>query len=352
MTQQNNTGVGNTPDWVTMSDPNEGAFSVQMPGGWQNQAALIRIHDQIRNRVVSQSQDGGTFLFMGDPELPSFIEPGGMPATNPMTQVHPFVPADAFFQQYVQQRYGKMPGFAITSVGPSPTFERFAQEGARKHGMQTWVTTVRICFDYVDRGTTMHAILHGTSLSFGQFWMPDVAGILTRGNPTRFEEMLFWMASSYQTNPQWRQNSDNRHAQRMAEIQTNHQSAMSAMQTGHQGRMNAIQQAGAANTQMFNDRMAQIDVNHQAFMNTIHQPTASPYQSDSSHERFLNYIKDENTVVDQSGQSYQVTTGQDRYYVNKSDNTYIGTDSTVEREDLRSRFGVNPDNYEETKIKR
>jgi hypothetical protein len=57
-------------------------------------------------------------------------------------------------------------------------------------------------------------------------------------------------------------------------------------------------------------------------------------------------------VVDPGGQTYQVGTWQDCYYVDKTDNTYIGTDSTVERDDLRSRFGVNPDSYEETRIRK
>jgi hypothetical protein len=48
----------------------------------------------------------------------------------------------------------------------------------------------------------------------------------------------------------------------------------------------------------------------------------------------------------------QVEAGQDQYFRNKSDNTYIGTDSTKELEDLRRIMGLNPDDYENVKIKR
>lgn len=350
-------------NWITITDPNEGAFTVQMPKGWQNQAYLIRPHDQVRSVVTSRHPDGGAFLFMGDPNLPSFLEPssvpGGMPMmySNPLTQVRPHVTADAFFPGYVRERYGRMPGFRVTASGPSPRVERLANDNARKRGMNAWVTTVQIAFEYTgDNGVTTHALLHGTTLSFGTVWVPDASGILTRDDPARYDDMLLWMASSYKTNPHWRQSQDNIHAQRMAQGAANHQSAMAAMQSGHQARMNAIHQAGEANTRMFDERQAQMDVSHQSFMNTIHQPTSPAYtgdggQGDASHQRFVNYINDQETVVGQTGEEYQVETGHERYYVNKHDNTYVGTDSTVGREDLRSHFGLNSDAYEETKIK-
>lgn len=357
MSEQENSPGGNSPGWLTISDGNENAFTLQMPGGWQNQAALVRVYDQVRNAVTSRSPDGGTLLFVGDPSLPTFLEPGTMPATSPMTQVHPFVPADVFFRQNVCQRYGHRTGFHLTSIGPSPAFERFLQDGARKHGGNIGITAARIAFDYINNGVTMHTLLHGISLSYGEFWIPDASGIITRGDPTRFEDMLIWMAGSYQTNPQWRQNQDQQHAQKMIQIQTNHQSAVSAMQSGHQGRMDAIRQTGAANTQIFHERQAAIDANHQAFRNAIRQPVYNAYSGDggqngASHERFINYIRGEETVVGAGGQNYQVEAGQDRYYVNASDNTYIGTDGAVERDDLHARFGVNPEGYEEARVRK
>jgi hypothetical protein len=361
--------TGNTADWITMTDPNEGAFSVQMPRGWQNQAFQVRPYDQVRSVVNSRSPDGSVYLFLGDPNLPTFMDPsqmygGMMPFGNPLSQVHPYIPADAFFSQYAQQRFGQSPGFQINSAGPNPMLERAAHEKARQRGMNVWVTSISISFQFSDNGTPVNGLLHGLNISFGNIWVPDVSGILTTGDPAQYNEMLMHMSASYQTSAQWRQQQDNLHAQRMNQINANHQSAMASMQAGHAARMDAIQQFGAANTQMWQERQSQNDAMHQSFIDSIRQTPASVYDSgasgspgytdysDASHQRFLNTIKEENTVVDQSGQTYQVESGHERYYINKRDNSYIGTDSTTDQHHLRAKFGVNPDDYEEVKIKR
>jgi hypothetical protein len=112
------------------------------------------------------------------------------------------------------------------------------------------------------------------------------------------------------------------HNQNMAWIQ---QSAQR-----HQQRMQAIQAQGDASTRAFNDRMASMD---------------------SSHRGFLNYINDENTVVGSSGKVLQVDNGYQRYFVHKTNNTYVGGDITMDLDKLR-KFNLNPDDYEEVKVKK
>jgi hypothetical protein len=356
-------------NWVTMTDPNEGAFRVQMPRGWQNQALQVRPYGQVRSVVNARSPDGSVYLFMGDPNLPTFTEPspmygGMMPFSNPLAQVHPYVPAEAFFADYLRQRFGRNAGFSLLGQAPNPTLERAAHEKARERGGTVHVTAITLTFRFHDNGTPVNGLLHGMTISFGSIWVPDVSGILTTGDPAQYNEMLHYMTHSYQTSAQWRQMQDNLHAQRMHQIQTDHNSAIAAMQAGHAARMDAIHQFGATNTQMWQERQAQNDAMHQSFMDSIRQTPASVYDSgtgggsgyagahDAAHQRFLNTIKEENTVVDQSGQTYQVESGHERYYINRRDNTYIGTDSATEQHHLRTRFGVNPDDYEEVKIRR
>jgi len=47
---------------------------------------------------------------------------------------------------------------------------------------------------------------------------------------------------------------------------------------------------------------------------------------DVQHRQFLNYINDENTVQNTSGQTFQVDDGYYRYWMNTVDNTYVGGD--------------------------
>lgn len=362
---QNRPGGNEVTEWVLVTDPVEGAFSVQMPRGWQNQASSVRPHGQYRSVISSRNPGGDTILFMGGSDLPSFVEPSAPTAFlaggNPLSLVHTYLPADQFLPRFVQQRYGQAPGFRITGAGPNPVLEHLTRETAQKKGIQARISAARVTFEYQEYGATVRGVIHGTTLGMGDIWVPDISGILTTGDPAPYGSILFEMVRSYQTNPQWRQQQDNAHAQAMTGIQQESQSRMAAMQAGHEARMNAIHQAGAVNTQIHQGRMAQSEAAHQSFMQNLRStPTtassggyadATEVYSDASHRRALNYIRDEETVVDSSGQTYRVETGYERYYLNLRDNTYIGADSLTERDDLR-KWGVNPEDYEEVRIRR
>lgn len=364
MTEQGGMGTGRgseTIEMVTMVDPNENSFSLQMPKGWRNQAFLVRNQGMERRVVQAVSPDGGTTIFMGDPNMPNFQEPtpfmdfnNPLLHMNPMSRVHPYVPAEPFFMDYVRGRYGMAPGFRITGSSPNPTIEQSVYAEMQRAGMHCLVTAVTIAFEYIDNGRPVRALLFGSTTKFDNLWIVDVGGIATAGDPNRYTDLYFHMGRTMQTNPQWRQQQNMLHQQRMGQIRADGQAWMNVMQQGHQQRMDNIQQAGEANTRQWQERQAANDIAHQQFIDYINSPTAGvnpTAQDDFSHRRFLNYINEENTVVDSSGNTYQVDGSHERYYVNKNNNTYIGTDSTTEREDLRKR-GVNPDDYEEVRIRR
>jgi hypothetical protein len=73
---------------------------------------------------------------------------------------------------------------------------------------------------------------------------------------------------------------------------------------------------------------------------------------DAMQQSRVNPIREEHTVAGADGGTYQVDAHHERYFVNKWDNTYIGTGATTDRNDLRRNYGVNPDDYEEVKIVR
>jgi hypothetical protein len=75
-------------------------------------------------------------------------------------------------------------------------------------------------------------------------------------------------------------------------------------------------------------------------------------QDDAMQQSRVNAIREEHTVLGSDGTTYQVDSHHERYYVNKRDNTYIGAGATMERNDLRKAFGVNPEDYEEVRIVR
>lgn len=358
-----NSGGSSGIDTVTVADPNENAFTIQMPRGWNNQAFLMRTPDSYRSLVVAQSPDGNTTLFIGDPHLPQFVEPtpdlypGSFMAQYlpPHIRLQSFVPAEPFFVNDLRQRYGQVPGFRIIEVAPSPALEQKVRAETQKQGINAPVTTVRISFEYLQNGSPRHGILNGVTYSLGIVWVASVSGVMTTEDPVRWNAFLLKMESSQQTNPQWLQQQQNLHHQTMASMEQQNRNiqAQTHLNTmNHQTRMNAIHQTGAASTQRWHEQQAQNDASHQSFMNTMRERNAPTSDNLNSHERFLNVIKEENTVVDQSGTSYQVDGHHERYFVNTRDNTYIGTDSNTELNDLRTRMGIDPDGYEEAKIKK
>lgn len=101
----------------------------------------------------------------------------------------------------------------------------------------------------------------------------------------------------------------------------------------NQNEMNRESQSWAAHNQKMNARQQQFDAQQQAFKQkseAINSSIMASYNdrnaaSDRSHNRFVNYIKDENTVVNQhDGKRYQVQTGSDQYWMNDQ-GQYIGT---------------------------
>ena len=70
---------------------------------------------------------------------------------------------------------------------------------------------------------------------------------------------------------------------------------------------------------------------------------------DVQHRQFLNYINDENTVQNTSGQTFQVDDGYNRYWMNTVDNTYVGGDINF-GESQPVEMGLDPGTYEEVQI--
>jgi len=65
--------------YVTWRDPNEGAFTLEVPQGWQVSGGLYRFHAvDVRPDVQIVSPDGGMFFRIGDQDVPPFTTPNSM----------------------------------------------------------------------------------------------------------------------------------------------------------------------------------------------------------------------------------------------------------------------------------
>jgi hypothetical protein len=258
-----------------------------------------------------------------------------------------------YFPGYVQQKFGRLPGFKLLGTQPDPTAEAKLRDKFAAAGVNMFPTVANVSFSYTEAGKAMNALVIGSTVDSGGFWMAHVSGISTTGIAKDYVPMLDAMGRSHQMNPAWQAQQNQLHQQRMAQMQAfsqqmtaQHNRNMAAIQQSaqsHQQRMQALWAQNDANVKGFNDRMAAQDANMKGFSDR----TAS---GDDQQRRFLNYINEENTVLDSSGKSFQVDSSYQRYFINKNDGTYVGGDIRMDVDKLRT-LGLNPDDYEEAKIK-
>jgi hypothetical protein len=333
-----------TTSTVTMRDPVEDSFTVEVPEGWDSVAYSSGAFDVHRNVVSTVSPDGKTVMFVGDPRIPFYWEPSSVTDIFRQTvdafdfyEIQQFQPSESYVPDYVTRKFGELPGFEITSVGPEP--ELLAQlEKSLIEGAGFSATAAEVRFTYEASGTPINAIVVGWALSGGQAWTTDVYGLATDRNPDDYRPMLDAMASSVTTTPEWSARSQANHEQTMAQIQAfgeeltrQHNANMAWIQqsaAAHQSRMQAIWAQGDASMQSYYDRMDSMD---------------------HTQRDFLNYINEEETVSGGSTGTRQVATGATNYWVNKYDGTYVGGDINFGESQLRE-IGLNPDDYEQVTV--
>ncbi len=119
---------------VLVTDPVENAFSIRMPAGWKNEAYLYRVYDITRTVATSASPDGRTVLFIGDPKMPNYIVPdeyfneqSPLANINPLSKVAQFIPAEEYFENYVNEKFGKLDGFRITGTTANPIYKQISR---------------------------------------------------------------------------------------------------------------------------------------------------------------------------------------------------------------------------------
>jgi len=124
----------------------------------------------------------------------------------------------------------------------------------------------------------------------------------------------------------------------------------------NQNEMNRKSSSWAAHRQRMSAQQSQFDAQQAAFKEkseSINKSIMANYDSqnaasDRNHNRFLNYIKDENTVANpKDGNRYQVQTGSNQYYMNEN-GQYIGTNDP--NYDPNRNQGTNNQTWNEVEI--
>jgi len=348
LTTKQPSGPSDVPtEFINISDPVENCFTVDVPKDWHNRGYSSRAYDIHREVVTCVSPNSDTVLFLGDPNIPQYWAPNsGNPFVDQFCEMHPLMElstyqsAEDYFPKYATKKFGKLTNFKITGVETNEELLGELRRVFAQHGFDaSQAAVVDLKFSYEDEGKTMNGLIIGSTINSGGFWMADVYGISTSNDVETYRATLLKIARSKKTNPEWTALQNQKHEERMAQMRA-HQEMMNRQ---HAQNMQWIQNSAQRHQQ----RMQAIWAANDASMQSYYDRSAS---SDLQHQRFLNTINEESTVVGSSGEVRQVDNSYQRYYINKSDNTYVGGDIRFNDDSIR-KLGLNPDDYEEAKVR-
>jgi hypothetical protein len=332
---------------VMLKDPLEGAFTLQMPRGWANRAHLVRrgwAHP--RTVATTLSPDNQTLLFFGDPEVPTYTEPyrrydDPLPTGSDGEDIKPYQKAEAFLPDYVEKKFGRLPGFRLTgAVEPNPGLERHVKAAMKRLNVsEVPFSTALATFEYTGAaGTPIPVLVNCMTAKFADTWTVDISGVASAdgGDPRRHNDLLFRIAASHRPDPKWMKKERQAWAERQAEL------------IGiHERRIEDITPVVRPGRSRIQPRLAYLEMLSKAARRKAYARQA---RENASHGRFLNCLLGETTVVHPgTREALQVEAGHDRYFLHKVNRTFVGTDKATDRAGLRKR-GLNPDDYEECMV--
>ena len=330
-----------------MRDPTEGAFTINLPKGWRSNLGVARQQDQApRNWIRTESPDGASQWFFGDPSLSSRVDPRAIDPTmhQGLRQAGYGVveqqDAAQFGREYLVRAYGQATDFTITASRPNTRLAELIRSKQQEAGLQAQVSSHLIEFQFsegpVVRSGELWANVIVPANSQG-FWYADTAGFVT-SKPSEAHSALFAEALySLEPDPQWRARERTQHQQRMAANSARDRQRMASATAAHQQRM-ASQRASF---QAHQNRMAQQSAANDAQYNSWRAGQNADYES---HQNFVRGIHDRTLVTpDNSGYGaapqYEVDAGYNHYYVDPNSQQYFGTDTELEP-------GLIPEGYE------
>lgn len=183
------TAVAAGPDlrYQRFTDPREGAFTVEVPAGWNTQGGTFRrTAVDVKQWLKITSPDGRITLWSHEPQLPGiFTLPaqGMPPVNNPAAPTMAYMPGTQF-AEFVLRKFW-LPGVQIQVVNRKNRTD-LTEQATRLNrqyavaGVQTTVTYGEIDFEYMRNGQkfvgTVLAGTQGTLISGFGSWFPLIVG--------------------------------------------------------------------------------------------------------------------------------------------------------------------------------
>lgn len=206
--------------FTRFTDPNEGSFHCEVPAGWKTQGGLVRKSTvDVRGFVRVTSPDGATHVFVGDPDIGTFVTPtetltmtgfregsSYSPGYGNVMTVRRYIPGLQFAQEYA--------GRFAQSLGATNLQVRDARQrpdlsgGENGIAQQAW-TGGEVSFVCNLRGGEgagyVLAATKLTSMSGSGIWnLTTLVGYLSPvGQVGTAEAVIQRIMETFQVNPNW-----------------------------------------------------------------------------------------------------------------------------------------------------
>lgn len=245
--------TGGSPTWVRYTDNAEGAFSMDVPVGYQVEGGMYRFgYFDVRWMMDIRSLDGKVIIRINDPNIPPYVLPGphsgrpGQPMVRPkMFQmvVDDYQQARPYAENYTKRRYASV----CTSLTPTqadwtPTMPPQWKE----LDTPVKITDASLAYNCESSNGPRIANAYAVTAIHGHdgLWMVDLM-ITVLATPDRLEEarsLTQHMINSWEETPQWKVHQEQMTQEGLGQIQVDFQTFMQQMAVYHQQRTQAMNQ--------------------------------------------------------------------------------------------------------------
>jgi hypothetical protein len=245
-------GMSGSPAWVRYTDNAEGAFSMEVPVGWQVEGGMYRFgYFDVRWMMDIRSLDGKVIIRINDQNIPPYVLPGphsgpaGHAAIRPnlyQKVVDNYREAKAFAKTYAKHRFSSVcNSFCARPSEWTPNMPAAWQNepGARS-------TEASVAFDCASSGDPRIANVYSRNTILGHdgLWVVDpIISILATPEKLRLaESMTQHMIDSWQETPEWKRHQQQVTQVGLAQIRADFGRFMQQMAAYHQQREAAMNQ--------------------------------------------------------------------------------------------------------------
>jgi hypothetical protein len=304
------------PEWVKFDDPNEHAFTMDVPKGWTARGGMVRLgYSDHRPMVDVTSPDGKINVRYGDAAIPIYFVPDNLHRAGDIYDLGaqargtlaPFKNGADFAVAYGPARFksvcstltprpasgeSPVPGFPLDPADPPPSQS----------------STGQASFDCAGDAGSRVAYVSSQTMLFGGFWLvPRLVSYLAPPDQVAAARaIMLHMTESFSFHPAW-----------LAQQKQYDAQAIDYQQRRQQARRYQIQQ-----------QVAQFETNMQAMQNQVNSFERGQAARQKQVDGFLNVLNGITPTVDPYGNPHNVFTGpKANYWINGLGQVVNSTDS-------------------------